>query len=142
MVLLGKRIKDLRNSYRLTQTELAVKVGVTKSTIAAYENDSRAPSYDVLLNLARVLHVTTDTLLSSEAETVIRAEDLTDEQIHILDTIVESFKAANLLRSSAESERAVADVMDEYRAFALKNKNKRSVKRENGEAEKPIEKNI
>ena len=33
MVLIGKRIKDLRNKYKLTQTELAEKVGVTKSTV-------------------------------------------------------------------------------------------------------------
>ena len=46
------------------------------------------------------------------------------------------------MRSSAESERAVADVMDEYRAFALKNKKKGSFKKETEEAEKPIEKNI
>lgn len=50
--MLGKRTKELRNKYKFTQTELALKVGVTKSTIAAYENDSRQPSYEVLIKMA------------------------------------------------------------------------------------------
>ena len=88
MVLLGKKIKDLRNANKLTQRELAMKVGVTKSTIAAYENDSRMPSYDILIKLAGVFHVTTDSFLSGTMETVIRAQGLTEEQIDILDTMI------------------------------------------------------
>ena len=51
MILLGKRIKELRNNMKLTQSELGQQVGVTKSTIAAYENDSRLPSYEVLIKI-------------------------------------------------------------------------------------------
>ena len=43
MILFWKEIKELRNKYKYTQTELANLVGVTKSTIAAYENDTRQP---------------------------------------------------------------------------------------------------
>lgn len=145
MVLLGKKIKDLRNAYRLTQTELAIKVGVTKSTIAAYENDSRSPSYDVLRKLAKVFHVTIDSLLSDADETVIRAADLTDEQIDIIDTIIESFRVNNLLRNSAENERAIADVMDNYRALNDKTRSEaksRKGKDKSQNKEKVIEKDI
>lgn len=145
MVLLGKKIKDLRNAYRLTQTELALKVGVTKSTIAAYENDSRSPSYDVLRKLAKVFHVTIDSLLSDADETVIRAADLTDEQIDIIDTIIESFRVNNLLRNSAENERAIADVMDNYRALNDKMRSEaesRKGKDKGQNREKAIEKDI
>ena len=145
MVLLGKKIKDLRNAYRLTQTELAIKVGVTKSTIAAYENDSRSPSYDVLRKLAKVFHVTIDSLLSDADETVIRAADLTDEQIDIIDTIIESFRVNNLLRNSAENERAIADVMDNYRALNDKTRSEaksRKGKDKSQNKEKAIEKDI
>lgn len=45
MVLLGKKIKSLRKKSNYTQAELARQIGVAKSTIAAYENDSRQPSY-------------------------------------------------------------------------------------------------
>lgn len=122
MVLLGKKIKDLRKSNKLTQRELAAKVGVTKSTIAAYENDSRMPSYDILIKLAGVFHVTTDSFLSGTMETVIRAQGLTEEQIDILDTMIESFKASNLLRGAVMSGAAIADVIAEYRRGAEQKK--------------------
>ena len=52
MILIGQRIKELRNKHRYTQIELAEKVGVTKSTIAAYENDTRLPSFEVLIRMS------------------------------------------------------------------------------------------
>ena len=145
MALLGEKIKFLRNLNRLTQIELAVKVGVKKSTIAAYENDSRSPSYDVLRKLAKVFHVTIDSLLSDADETVIRAADLTDEQIDIIDTIIESFRVNNLLRNSEENERAIADVMDNYRALNDKTRSEaesRKGKDKGQNREKAIEKDI
>ena len=54
MIVIGERIKELRKNSRYTQTELANLLGITKSTVAAYENDSRLPSYDVLVRMARV----------------------------------------------------------------------------------------
>ena len=141
MVLLGKKIKDLRNTYRLTQTELAFKVGVTKSTIAAYENNSRTPSFDILIKLARVFHVTTDSLLADASETVIRARNLTDEQIIILDTMIESFQAANLLKGAVDSEAAIADVIEKYREISAgKIRGGRKVGRKDGE--KRIDKSL
>ena len=141
MVLLGKKIKDLRNTYRLTQTELAFKVGVTKSTIAAYENNSRTPSFDILIKLARVFHVTTDSLLADASETVIRARNLTDEQIIILDTMIESFQAANLLKEAVDSEAAIADVIEKYRELSTdKSRGGRKAGRKDGE--KRIDKSL
>ena len=141
MVLLGKKIKDLRNTYRLTQTELAFKVGVTKSTIAAYENNSRTPSFDILIKLARVFHVTTDSLLADASETVIRARNLTDEQIIILDTMIESFQAANLLKEAVDSEAAIADVIEKYRELSAgKIRGGRKAGRKDGE--KRIDKSL
>ena len=73
MILIGAKIKELRNSCRFTQKELAELVGVTKSTIAAYENDSRTPSFEVLIKLATVFHVTTDTILLNRSSSIFRS---------------------------------------------------------------------
>lgn len=51
MVLLGRKIKELRNKYRLTQTELATQIGVTKSTVAAYENGLKTEQLQMVENL-------------------------------------------------------------------------------------------
>lgn len=96
MILLGQRIKELRNKYRYTQRELAAKVGVTKSTIAAYENDSRMPSYDVLIKMADIFKVSIDSILLNRTESTINIDGLTSEQIEILNLLVNNFRK-NLL---------------------------------------------
>lgn len=95
MVLLGKRIKELRNKYKFTQTELAEKVGVTKSTIAAYENDSRQPSYEVLIKMAAVFKVTIDSLLMDRSELILDAHGLTEEQMELLGLHIAYFRKIN-----------------------------------------------
>lgn len=97
MVLIGKRIKELRNKYKFTQTELAEKVGVTKSTIAAYENDSRLPSYEVLIKMAYVFNVTIDSLLSERSDNVIDISGLNPAQIDIVQSLVSYFKKSDLI---------------------------------------------
>lgn len=104
MVLMGKRIKELRNKARLTQTELAKCLGVTKFTIAAYENDSRQPSYDTLIKIAKIFHVTTDYLLLNDSNAVLKVDNLTEEQIQVLGTIIDSFHSSNFLNEVAENK--------------------------------------
>ena len=95
MVLFGKHIKELRNKYKLTQKELAEKVGVTKSTIAAYENDSRQPSYDVLIKMALIFKVTIDSLLLNRSELVLDAQGLTTEQLELVRLHIAYFRKIN-----------------------------------------------
>jgi len=97
MVLLGQKIKDLRNKYRLTQTELATQIGVTNSTVAAYEHDSRTPSYEVLLKLADVFKVSIDTLLSTRSEVVLDVSGLSTDQLEIIENLVVQFRKTNHL---------------------------------------------
>ena len=96
MILLGKRIKELRNSAKFTQSELAQRVGVTKSTIAAYENDSRLPSYEVLIKMANTFKVSTDSILLSHPGSTLEVHDLTPEQMHILEVLISSFRQNNV----------------------------------------------
>lgn len=95
MVLLGKKIKELRNKYRLTQTELATQIGVTKSTVAAYENDSRTPSYDVLIKMADVFKVSIDSLLYNRSEGALDASGLNPEQLQIVENLIVHFRRSN-----------------------------------------------
>lgn len=94
---MGKRIKELRNKHRLTQTELATQVGVTKSTIAAYENDSRQPSYEVLIKIAQVFKVSIDSILLNRAESILDINGLTIEQTDILNSLIIHFKKCNYI---------------------------------------------
>ena len=52
MVDFGNTLKTLRLYNKMTQAQLAQKLGLTKSVISAYENGLRLPSYDILIHIA------------------------------------------------------------------------------------------
>lgn len=60
MVNFGEKIKKLRKEKKLTQKQLADLAGVAISAISAYESGNRYPSYEVLINLSHIFHVSID----------------------------------------------------------------------------------
>lgn len=63
MTILGNRIKELRNSKKISQAELGKRIGVGKTTISNYETGYSAPDNETLKKIADVLSTTTDYLL-------------------------------------------------------------------------------
>ncbi len=100
MVLIGQNIKTLRNEFRLTQSELAQRLGVAKSTVSAYESDARQPSYDVLIRLAQVFRTNVDTLINHNGAKVIDVSSLTVDQIMTLERVISYFAELNSLHES------------------------------------------
>lgn len=96
MVLLGKKIKELRNKYKYTQTELATLVGVTKSTIAAYENDTRLPSYEVLIKLSHIFKVSLDYLMLDRQMDSVNIDGLNSEQIGAIETLISYYRNSRI----------------------------------------------
>lgn len=85
----GERLKELRHGQKLTQQQLAVRLGVAKSVVSYYESGDRFPSYDVLIKIAHTFHTTTDYLLGIERDRVIDVSGLTDTEIAVLTNLVE-----------------------------------------------------
>ena len=59
----GKVLKQARARRKLTQVELAKKVGVHKMTISKFERGDRQPSMQMLQRLAKALGVPVTALL-------------------------------------------------------------------------------
>ena len=57
---LNERIHDLRERSGMTQTDLAIRLGVTRSCVNAWEMGVSRPSLDNILSLSRIFHATTD----------------------------------------------------------------------------------
>ena len=68
---LYERIHDLRERSGMTQTDLAMRMGVTRSGVNAWEMGISKPSLDNLITLSRIFHTTTDYLLGIENEDII-----------------------------------------------------------------------
>lgn len=62
----GEKLKQLRKSRGISQQKLADGLGVAQSSIAAYENSSREPSFAVIEKFARYFHVPFSSLMPSD----------------------------------------------------------------------------
>jgi transcriptional regulator with XRE-family HTH domain len=57
LLALGRRVRGLRESLRLTQDEFATRCGISVSFASLLERGERSPSYETLLTIARALEV-------------------------------------------------------------------------------------
>lgn len=88
----GCKLKELRTGQKITQQQLADRIGVAKSVVSYYESGDRYPSYDVLIRIAHVFHTSTDYLLDFEKESVIDVTGLSKEDIAVVRTVAEALK--------------------------------------------------
>ena len=63
MISFAQRLKELRTENNLTQTQLAVKLGIRQQSYARYENGEGEPSLDTLVAIAKLFNVSVDYLL-------------------------------------------------------------------------------
>ena len=91
----GDKLKMLRNGQKMTQQQLATRLGVAKSIVSYYEGGDRFPSYDVLIKIAHTFHVTTDYLLDIERQRVIDVSDLSEDHIAVVVTVADALRSKN-----------------------------------------------
>jgi len=92
MVCFGGILKKLRLQERMTQQQLAQKLGVTKSVVSYYELQERYPSPEILIKLASVFHVTTDYLLGLETREIIDLSGLDEDDIATVKQMVSALR--------------------------------------------------
>ena len=95
MVDFGIRLKTLREAKKLNQSQLAERMGITKSMISAYDNSIRMPSYGVLIKFAGLFGVSVDYLLGVDRGEVINVAGLTERQREIIAELIYEFKGQN-----------------------------------------------
>ena len=93
---LGKRIAALRRDKGLKQDDLAQQLGVTPQAVSKWENDQTCPDITLLPQLAQILGVSVDELLSGKAPQeeppvkVLPVEQRKDWQDMVLRIVVDS----------------------------------------------------
>jgi len=66
MMLFKDRIKQLRGEKRLFQKEFAIKIGVSKPTVSAWERGTRSPNSTQRKKICEVFSITESELFSSQ----------------------------------------------------------------------------
>lgn len=92
MVNMGDKLKSLRLEKKLTQKQVADRIGLAISAVSSYESGNRYPSYDVLVQLARIFHVTTDYLLGMTDKRNIDVTGLDDSEIELVSQLVDKLR--------------------------------------------------
>ena len=103
----GLRIRELREQHHLSQEELGLRVGRSKSVISSYENNIKLPPLDVLTDMALVgidkeemlsIRASSEqqkkilrTLVAEFQDTSPKYAGLSDRQIFLLDSLLKEF---------------------------------------------------
>lgn len=95
MVRLSDRLKQLRQEKHLGQKQIAALVNVTKSAVSSWESDIRQPTYDTLIRLADIYHVSTDYLLGRTNDRPLDLSGLTAAEVALVTDLVASMTAKN-----------------------------------------------
>jgi transcriptional regulator with XRE-family HTH domain len=67
-MLLSKRVKEIRISKKLTQVDVAEKIGVTQPTYSEYENMADNCAFYTLQKIAKALNVSVPYLVDIDNE--------------------------------------------------------------------------
>ena len=90
--MIDNKIKMLRERHNLTQSDLAKKLGLTRSGVNAWEMGISVPSTQYIVELAALFGVSTDYLLDIEKEKSININGLSEKEVGMIIELVEYFK--------------------------------------------------
>ena len=88
----GMRLKELRESKRLSQTDVAARLDVSRDTISGYECNTITPSVEQLVKLAVLYNASLDYMLGMENRSYLYLDDLTESQQRTVLDIVDRLK--------------------------------------------------
>ncbi len=91
MSYLNQNIKYLRKQRGYTQSDLAERLGVTRSIIGAYEEQRAEPKIDTIQKLAYLFDLTLDQLINHEMSTGVEAPqvDIKGKTLRILPIVID-----------------------------------------------------
>lgn len=91
--MVAEKIRFLREKSRITQTELSKKLNVTRSAVNAWEMGISVPSTALIVDIAKLFHVSTDYLLGIKETATLDISALNDEETMIVYELVQYFKS-------------------------------------------------
>ena len=91
--MVAERIKRLREQKGLTQAELAKRLGITRSSVNAWEMGISVPSTQYVVELAHLFKVSTDYVLGVDNSASVSVTGLTEKDIQVVHALIGHLKA-------------------------------------------------
>lgn len=90
--MVADRIKAVREQRGLTQADLAKQLGITRSSVNAWEQGISVPSTQYIVELAGLFKVSTDYLLGIDTTATVNVSGLFDDDIQLVQQLVVHLK--------------------------------------------------
>ena len=89
--MIHERIKMLREQYHYSQADLANKLGIARTSVLAWENQTSVPAMKHIIELAKLFRVSTDYLLEVDNKRMLSLEGLEEDEINIICNLLNYF---------------------------------------------------
>ena len=86
---LCQRIAQLRNRLGITQSDLAKRLGVTRSSVNAWELGFATPQLKHIYEMSRIFGTTVDGILASDEQVIVDITDLSPKAQQAILNIVQ-----------------------------------------------------
>lgn len=93
--MIADRIKALREQQSITQAALAKRLGITRSSVNAWEMGISVPSAQYLVEVANIFKVSTDYLLGLSKTATISLDGLMEKDMQMVYALVTFLREKN-----------------------------------------------
>lgn len=93
--MVADKIKFLREQLGLTQSDLAKKLGITRSSVNAWEMGISVPSTQYVVELAGIFKVSTDYLLGVQNTASVSVEGLSETDVQLVNAVINHLRQKN-----------------------------------------------
>ena len=91
--MVADRIKALREQQNITQSALAKQLGITRSSVNAWELGISVPSTQYIVELAHIFNISTDYLLGVDTTSSVNVSGLSEKDIELINSIILHLKS-------------------------------------------------
>ena len=91
IILIGDVIRSLREQAGYSQAGLAKKLGVTRSSVNAWDSGLSAPTAVYIIELSKLFHVSSDFILGLDNTMQLNLSEFSEEEVSILYSLINYF---------------------------------------------------
>lgn len=93
--MVADKIKFLREQLGFTQSDLAKKLGITRSSVNAWEMGISVPSTQYVVELAGIFKVSTDYLLGVQDTASVSVDGLSETDVQLVNAVINHLRQKN-----------------------------------------------
>lgn len=89
--MISEKIRILREEAGISQSQLAKKLDVTRSSVNAWEMGLSTPTTQYIVALAKLFHVSADYILGMESDLTLSLRGYSKEEIFLVKSLLQYF---------------------------------------------------